>query len=64
MWFDPELLLPEIVGRGINPAVCFEILGDCFYAVSNRAMFQEDKIEWNSYGQLSACMSMRRLVML
>ncbi len=48
-WFDGKIHLPNLVGSDIGSTLCFEILGNWFYALSSQATFEPEEMDWTSY---------------
>ncbi|KAI2640246.1 hypothetical protein GGS21DRAFT_505881 [Xylaria nigripes] len=46
---QPRMYLSNVAGYDIGSTVCFEIIGDYFYGLSNRILFEADDPEWRSY---------------
>lgn len=48
-WFDHSIYLPELIGSDIGATVCFEIIGDYFYALSNQTTSDVEEVDWTSF---------------
>ncbi|KAI0595914.1 hypothetical protein F4775DRAFT_594884 [Biscogniauxia sp. FL1348] len=48
-WFSNKVHLSNIVGYDIGYNVCFEIIDNYFYGVSNRTAFELEAFNWTSY---------------
>ena len=48
-WVDGSLILTDFLGSEIGTTVCFEILGDHFYGLSNRLDPAVEERDWISY---------------
>ncbi|KAH9900123.1 hypothetical protein F4778DRAFT_157458 [Xylariomycetidae sp. FL2044] len=48
-WFDQKMHLSNLVGYEIGITVCFEIIDDHFYGLSNQASFEIEEVDWTSY---------------
>ncbi|KAI5927005.1 hypothetical protein F4810DRAFT_699275 [Camillea tinctor] len=48
-WFPNKVHLSNIVGYDIGYNVCFEIINNYFYGVSNRTAFELEEFNWTSY---------------
>ncbi|KAK4122489.1 hypothetical protein N657DRAFT_575625 [Parathielavia appendiculata] len=47
-WLNHPLHILECIGNDIGYTVCFEILDDHFYGISNQTSLTEEEIEWES----------------
>ncbi|KAI0095444.1 hypothetical protein F4814DRAFT_182122 [Daldinia grandis] len=48
-WFSRKMHLADVVGYDIGSTVCFEIIDDYFYGLSNQTDFEIRETDWNSY---------------
>ncbi|KAK6950891.1 hypothetical protein Daesc_007419 [Daldinia eschscholtzii] len=48
-WFSRKMHLTDVVGYDIGSTVCFEIIDDHFYGLSNQTDFEIRETDWNSY---------------
>ncbi|KAI1763990.1 hypothetical protein GGR53DRAFT_495755 [Hypoxylon sp. FL1150] len=48
-WFLQKIHLPTLVGYDIGSTVCFEIIDDYFYGLSNQTDFEIRETNWTSY---------------
>ncbi|KAM7195446.1 hypothetical protein V8F20_007505 [Naviculisporaceae sp. PSN 640] len=48
-WIDGSLVLTDFLGSEIGTTVCFEILGDYFYGLSNRLDPAVEEKDWTGY---------------
>ncbi|KAI1662636.1 hypothetical protein F4813DRAFT_378216 [Daldinia decipiens] len=48
-WFSQKMHLADVVGYDIGSTVCFEIIDDYFYGLSNQTDFEIRETDWNSY---------------
>ncbi|KAI1466031.1 uncharacterized protein F4812DRAFT_94237 [Daldinia caldariorum] len=48
-WFSRKMHLTDFVGYDIGSTVCFEIIDDYFYGLSNQTDFEIRETDWNSY---------------
>ncbi|KAI0470694.1 hypothetical protein GGR56DRAFT_660095 [Xylariaceae sp. FL0804] len=48
-WLPQKMHLSNLVGYDIGSTVCFEIIDDYFYGLSNQTDFETEEIDWTSY---------------
>lgn len=48
-WFPQKMHLASVVGYDIGSTVCFEIIDDHFYGLSNQTDFEIRETDWTSY---------------
>ncbi|OTA96381.1 hypothetical protein M434DRAFT_8829 [Hypoxylon sp. CO27-5] len=48
-WFPRKMHLADVVGYDIGSTVCFEIIDDYFYGLSNQTDFEIRETDWVSY---------------
>ncbi|KAI8963701.1 hypothetical protein F5Y11DRAFT_318390 [Daldinia sp. FL1419] len=48
-WFSQKMHLTDVVGYDVGSTVCFEIIDDHFYGLSNQTDFEIRETDWNSY---------------
>ncbi|KAI0838611.1 hypothetical protein F5Y06DRAFT_267347 [Hypoxylon sp. FL0890] len=48
-WFPRKMHLADVVGYDIGSTVCFEIIDDYFYGLSNQTDFEIRETDWISY---------------
>ncbi|KAI1081206.1 hypothetical protein F5B20DRAFT_77991 [Whalleya microplaca] len=48
-WFPRKRHLPNLVGYDTGSTVCFEIIDEYFYGLSNQTAFEVEEIDWTSY---------------
>ncbi|KAI2625862.1 hypothetical protein GGR54DRAFT_629304 [Hypoxylon sp. NC1633] len=48
-WFPQKMHLANLVGYDIGSTVCFEIIDDHFYGLSNQTDFEIRETDWTSY---------------
>ena len=56
-WSQESIRLPSITGSVIDKTVCFDIIGDYFYAVcSDQGRYAPDTIDWTSSYRVVRCL--------
>lgn len=48
-WFPKKITLSSVVGYEMGVTVCFEIMGDYLYGLSNQTSFEAGESNWMSY---------------
>ncbi|KAI0005635.1 hypothetical protein F4779DRAFT_47366 [Xylariaceae sp. FL0662B] len=48
-WFPRKIHLSNLVGYDMASTVCFEIIDEYFYGLSNQTAFEVEEIDWTSY---------------
>ncbi|KAI1502810.1 hypothetical protein F5X99DRAFT_377538 [Biscogniauxia marginata] len=48
-WLPSKVHLSNMVGYDIGSAVCFEIIDNYFYGLSNQIAFEIEEVDWTSY---------------